>query len=286
MSWLQEDPLGDIDGPNPYAYVGWDPFNKIDPYGLEAWYQGWGRTIGYMLGGGPAGAAGQVWGSIHSGIDDGCIIVSDALTFGQNENLHNATSQIMATAGEAGLGGFYKASYISGVVGREALVFVATAGIASAGQAGLRTLLATTAGRDTFAAAMIWLGVEGADMALVTKVVQYFLGTVAAAATAEAGEGVVYVRTNPITGEGYVGQSKSMERFLVRQGEHDRLLGVDHRYEILERVNPGDLDMAEESWIRRLGGPKNKGGTLANKRYQVNDASYCEQGGMVPKPTK
>ena len=38
MVWLQPDPLGDVDGPNPYAYVGWDPFNRIDPYGL-AWYE-------------------------------------------------------------------------------------------------------------------------------------------------------------------------------------------------------------------------------------------------------
>ena len=36
MVWLQPDPLGEIDGPNPYAYVGWDPFNRIDPYGLQA----------------------------------------------------------------------------------------------------------------------------------------------------------------------------------------------------------------------------------------------------------
>ncbi len=35
MVWLQPDPLGEIDGPNPYAYVGWDPFNKIDPLGLS-----------------------------------------------------------------------------------------------------------------------------------------------------------------------------------------------------------------------------------------------------------
>ena len=35
MRWLQPDPLGEIDGPNPYAYVGWDPFNRIDPYGLD-----------------------------------------------------------------------------------------------------------------------------------------------------------------------------------------------------------------------------------------------------------
>lgn len=34
MHWLQPDPLGAVDGPNIYAYCGWDPFNKIDPMGL------------------------------------------------------------------------------------------------------------------------------------------------------------------------------------------------------------------------------------------------------------
>lgn len=71
VSWLQPDPLGDIDGPNVYAYVGWDPFNKIDPFGLEAWYQGWGRTIWYMAGFGPSGSAGQVWGALGSGAAGG-----------------------------------------------------------------------------------------------------------------------------------------------------------------------------------------------------------------------
>jgi RHS repeat-associated protein len=34
ITWLQPDPLGEVDGLNVYAYVGWDPFNKIDPMGL------------------------------------------------------------------------------------------------------------------------------------------------------------------------------------------------------------------------------------------------------------
>jgi RHS repeat-associated protein len=34
ITWLQPDPLGEVDGLNVYAYCGWDPFNKIDPMGL------------------------------------------------------------------------------------------------------------------------------------------------------------------------------------------------------------------------------------------------------------
>jgi hypothetical protein len=100
-------------------------------------------------------------------------------------------------------------------------------------------------------------------------------------------EGIIYERLDPITGERYVGQSESPERFLERQNEHHRLLGTRHDYTILERGEPGfQLDMLEEDWIRRMGGPKRKGGTLANKRYQVNDRDYCANGGSVPKPTK
>jgi RHS repeat-associated protein len=35
ITWLQPDPLGEVDGLNVYAYCGWDPFNKIDPFGLQ-----------------------------------------------------------------------------------------------------------------------------------------------------------------------------------------------------------------------------------------------------------
>nr|WP_275901443.1 RHS repeat-associated core domain-containing protein [Pectobacterium parmentieri] len=43
-------------------------------------------------------------------------------------------------------------------------------------------------------------------------------------------EGVVYLRTNLQTGEQYVGQAKSDERFAARQAKHDAALGVQHKY--------------------------------------------------------
>ena len=99
-------------------------------------------------------------------------------------------------------------------------------------------------------------------------------------------EGVVYLRTNPETQEEYVGQSKNEQTFDVRQDTHDRNEGVKHDYKILQRAKPGaELDKAEEDHIRLRGGPKRKGGRLANKRYQMNDGRYKAAGGKVPKPT-
>ncbi|MDO3645237.1 DUF6443 domain-containing protein [Mucilaginibacter sp. L3T2-6] len=99
-------------------------------------------------------------------------------------------------------------------------------------------------------------------------------------------EGVVYERTNPKTGEKYVGQAKSDERYLKRQGEHDKKLEVKHKYKILGRAKPGEkLNVLEETHIREGGGPKSQGGSLQNARYQMSDANYKAAGGSVSKPT-
>lgn len=60
------------------------------------------------------------------------------------------------------------------------------------------------------------------------------------------------------------------EALWARQTEHNLKEGVEHKFEIIDRAKPGkDLDVAEETHIRREGGPSNKGGKLANKRYQM-----------------
>ena len=75
--------------------------------------------------------------------------------------------------------------------------------------------------------------------------------------------------------------------FLKRQSAHDRELDVMHDYEIMDRAEPGmPLRVAEESAIRRYGGPSTQGGPLANKRYEMNDADYRAAGGNVPQPTR
>ena len=103
------------------------------------------------------------------------------------------------------------------------------------------------------------------------------------------GYGIVYLRTDGVTGEEYVGQAKSKERFDQRQQEHrDQNPGGKYTFTELERVpNNGarSLDAAEEDWIRAGGGPKKQGGDLANKRYQMSDKRYNGAGGSIGKPT-
>ncbi|MFE9437474.1 polymorphic toxin-type HINT domain-containing protein [Streptomyces sp. NPDC006602] len=96
--------------------------------------------------------------------------------------------------------------------------------------------------------------------------------------------GVVYLRTDLISGEEYVGQAKSWSRYLKRQGEHARdYPGKSFTFEVLGRANPGqDLDVLEESWMRAGGGKKSVPGSgLENTRVQMNDARYKAAGGTV-----
>jgi hypothetical protein len=87
----------------------------------------------------------------------------------------------------------------------------------------------------------------------------------------------VYERTNPTTGERYVGQAKSSKRFSARQLEHNRKLGVEHDYDVLGHAAPGkELDLLEEQMIRERGGLQREGGTLANKRHQKSQTRFEE----------
>lgn len=109
-------------------------------------------------------------------------------------------------------------------------------------------------------------------------------GAEARTATAEA-EGIVYKRVDPKAGDAYVGQAKSPERYVARQGEHNAKLGVKHDYEIKGRATPGtDLDVLEKSLIRQEGGLQREGGTLVNRRHQMNERKYRAAGGTVDDP--
>ncbi len=106
-----------------------------------------------------------------------------------------------------------------------------------------------------------------------------------AAEQAAEGAGVVYKRSNPMTGDTYIGQAKSSSRFDARRGEHNRELGVQHDYEILGTARPGSqLDVLEESMIRSHGGIERRGGKLSNKRHQMSEKRYREAGGTVDSP--
>jgi hypothetical protein len=102
-----------------------------------------------------------------------------------------------------------------------------------------------------------------------------------------ATRGVVYKRTDPKTGEGYVGKAKSPQRFDARQGEHNRKLGVEHEYEVLGRAEPGEaLSVLEETRIREHGGLQKEGGSLVNKRHEMREPRYRRGGGAVDDPNR
>ncbi|WP_433366267.1 polymorphic toxin-type HINT domain-containing protein [Streptosporangium sp. CA-115845] len=96
--------------------------------------------------------------------------------------------------------------------------------------------------------------------------------------------GVVYLRTDQVTGKEYVGQAGSWDRYLKRQKEHAKKLpNARFTFEVLGRATYGtDLDVLEESWIRAGGGPsRNAGSALSNDRVQMNDNRYKAAGGGV-----
>jgi len=94
----------------------------------------------------------------------------------------------------------------------------------------------------------------------------------------------VYLRTDVLTGEEYIGQAKNWKRYLARQKEHAKKHpGAAFSFEVVGRANPGkDLDVLEESWIRAGGGKKSvPGSVLQNGRVQMNDSKYLAAGGDV-----
>jgi RHS repeat-associated protein len=108
---------------------------------------------------------------------------------------------------------------------------------------------------------------------------------VEAGAAAEAELGVIYLRTDLVTGEEYVGQAETIARYKARQLEEAaEFPNADFHFDVLDRAKAGkDLNVAEESWIRAGGGPKKYGGRLANKRWQMNEKAYREAGGKVDR---
>jgi|LakMenE18May11ns_1017448.scaffolds.fasta_scaffold9602826_1 hypothetical protein len=69
-------------------------------------------------------------------------------------------------------------------------------------------------------------------------------------------------------------------------GKPTRALNVEHKYKEIGRAKPGqNLNVLEETHIRQGGGPQNKGGSLANKRYQMSELNYKSAGGKTVKPT-
>lgn len=104
--------------------------------------------------------------------------------------------------------------------------------------------------------------------------------------------GIIYLRTDPYTDKEYVGQAKSEKQFKDRQRKHNRKLqkktGDPNAKYTFERLDDGittqtNLDKTEEDWIRAGGGPETQGGTLENKRHEMNDKDYKAAGGCMAK---
>jgi len=88
----------------------------------------------------------------------------------------------------------------------------------------------------------------------------------------KTGDGIVYRRTNPETGEVYIGQTKSPERFEKRKKEHDRDKETQHEFEIVEEnIHPDDIDYVEDTLIREEGLEN-----LENKRHQMSETRRAE----------
>lgn len=89
---------------------------------------------------------------------------------------------------------------------------------------------------------------------------------------------IIYERTNPRTGERYIGSSLE-RRYQERQKEHDRELEVKHDYKVLARVRVHARRISEEYWIRKNQGIEN----LENKRYEMSDSNFHSAGGIRTK---
>jgi len=60
------------------------------------------------------------------------------------------------------------------------------------------------------------------------------------------------------------------------------------KFHVLERANAGtELDVAEESWMRRGGGAPsiNPDTPLSNRRVEMSEENYRAAGGTVPLPS-
>jgi len=101
--WLSRDPLGFVDGPNLYAYVGNDPSNRVDLQGLFFWH-----AVGAVVGGAldlgaqlisNGGNIGDVnWGSV------GISAASGAMGVGLAGNVAKVTTHFAGRAALNGLG--------------------------------------------------------------------------------------------------------------------------------------------------------------------------------------
>jgi hypothetical protein len=99
------------------------------------------------------------------------------------------------------------------------------------------------------------------------------------------GDGIVYLRIDRNGGKPYVGRSHNLEGSYDRYLDHTRNnpdASFDDEIIVLWSGPPDQLGRVEEYFIRKYGGPTNKGnpdGLLANRRHEMSDKRYSEGGG-------
>lgn len=98
--------------------------------------------------------------------------------------------------------------------------------------------------------------------------------------------GVIYHRTKKGRRD-YVGKADDWANFLRRQKAHNKKHKQRFKFTVLQRVKKSGtfVRRAEETWIRKKGGPASQGGTLANKRYEMTQEAYKKAKGRARKPT-
>jgi len=104
-----------------------------------------------------------------------------------------------------------------------------------------------------------------------------------AEAVVKNGDGFIYKRINPKNADEYIGQAQDTTNLGRRKKIHDGDFNVKHDYDIVARGSAtrkigrySDLDVLEETMIRKYGGIGKRGGNLSNGRHQVgawNDPS-------------
>ena len=106
------------------------------------------------------------------------------------------------------------------------------------------------------------------------------------------GTGLVYLRTDPMTGKEYVGRSMSREAYKERRRTHDRALqkrcpgAPNYQFFVLEGgigAAPA-LAQAEEDWIRAGGGPGGKPGQSGQLENKIHAQAKTKYKGSVPFP--
>ena len=123
--WLTRDPAGYVDGLSLYLYVRGGPLRFVDPWGLQAWYQGWGTAAAYAVGLGPSGSASSTWRAAGTGAAGGAAHFVNSASFG-------ASDRVGLTNSSAYQGREFAVSRVAGSIAREAAIGAATGGAGNA----------------------------------------------------------------------------------------------------------------------------------------------------------